>query len=274
MTDEQVVATEVVPVDTAATPVTPSGDTAKPEVAEQQKPVDEKTFTQAQVNELIEKRLARDRAKRERELEAEVRRLAQERAPKVETPSDPAAPKREDFDSYEDFIRADARYVVRQETQVQREAEKRAQSEAKVKQERESAMQEFGKREAQARQKYPDFEDVLETAKTLPITDTMFDAVTLLEEGWDVVHYLGTHPEEAQRISQLHPTRQAAEVGKLAAKIAAPAPKPASVSRAPEPIDTTRPGGSAVIDKPPDDPDEYKKWHDARERAKYQGKRT
>lgn len=272
--DQAVITEQQVPVETAETPVTtPSGETAKPEVAEV-KPVGEVQFTpeqQARVNQLIQERLARDRAKRERELEAEVRRLGQQQQPpKVEQQaSDPAAPKRDDFEDYQEYLRADARFVALQAVKADREAQEQAAKQAKEKEAQTTVLQEFDKRREAAVTKYPDFEDVVAVAQTLPISDAAFAAITNLEEGWDLIHYLGTNPAEAHRIYALPPARQAAEVGKLAAKVAsAPAPKPASVSRAPAPIEPLAGGVTQVSDKAPDDPDEYKRWHDERERQK------
>ncbi len=272
---EQVI-TEEIPVETAEAPVVPAGETAKPEGAEVVKPVGEKTFTQSELNEIVEKRLARERAKRERELEADVRRLKERDAPAtVQTVSDPAAPKREDYADYEVFIREDARYWARQEVKVERAAQAKAEAEAKVKAERDEAVKGFDAQMKKAHEKYPDFQDALEVAQSLPITDAMFTAMTALEEGADLVHYFGTHPDEATRISQLPTTRQAAEVGKLAAKVATlPAPKPASVSRAPEPISPVTGAGTTASDTPPDDPEQFRKWDLARMKARAVGRRA
>ena len=264
MTEQQI--TEVVPVETAETPVVLAGDTAKPEGAEV-KPVVEKTFTQAEVNELVQQRLARDRAKRERELEADVRRLKEQTAPPPQQASDPAAPKREDFEDYERYIEAKAEHTARNTFKAEREREQRASQEAKATEDRNTAMREFHKRETVAREKYADLDDLLSSPP--PVTSHTFDALMELDEGWDVTYYLWKNPEEAHRISQLSPTRQAAEVGKLAAKVAsAPAPKPASVSRAPAPIEPLGGGVTAVSDKPPENPDDFLRWHNERERAK------
>lgn len=258
------VITEVVPVETAETPVQPTGDTAKPEVAEV-KPVVEKTFTQNEVNELIEKRLARDRAKREREQAA----ARQHVAPVVEQPSNPAAPKREAYEDYEGYIEAKAAYVASETVKADREAQDKATRQAKEQEDRSTALKLFDGQMNAALAKYPDFEDAEAIARTLPISDAMFDAMIRLDEGAELVYFLGKNPAEVHRISQLHPTRQAAEVGRLAAKLAStPAPKPASVSQAPEPIEPIGGKTSAASDKPPENPDEYKRWHDDRERAK------
>lgn len=252
----------------------PEGETAKPEGAEPQPPVDERKFTQAELNAVVEKRLAKERARRDREQEAERRLAALERAaPKPVVSADPAAPKRESFDDYENYIEAKAAYVAEQKFNGLVTARDKAAKEAKEKEDHATAQKAFDGRMTAAATKYPDFQDALETAQTLPITDAMFGAMIRLEEGADLVHYFGTHPAEAHRIAQLHPTVQATEIGKLAAKLPATVSQPASVSKAPEPIEPIGGKTSAASDTPPTNPEEFKRWHDARERAKAQARK-
>lgn len=59
----------------------------------------------------------------------------------------------------------------------------------------------------------------------------------------DVIHYLGTDPDEAARITALPPIRMAAELVKLSSKIAGQTKPAAEFSRAPAPI---RPIGGTV----------------------------
>ncbi len=260
----------VVPVETAETPVVPTGETVTPVAAEVVKPVDERLFTQAELNAAIEKRLARDRAKRERELEADVRRLKEREAPVVQQkPADPAAPKREDYPDYEAYIDARAEFVADQRFAKRESEQTKAQQEARARQESEATFSVYAEREAKAKEKYADFDEVVRDP-SLPITDAMFRALVLSDEGPELAYYLGNNRTEAQRIAALPPIAQAREIGKLEAKLAiAPAPpKPASVSKAPAPIEPLSGGVTQVSDKPPDDPDEYKRWHDERERAK------
>lgn len=260
--------TKETPITEASVTATPTPEakpaesvTAAPAVPESDKPA-EQVFTKEQFEHELGKRLAREARKRERELEATVRTLQAAQVPaqaKAEPPTDSGAPKRDDFDSYEDYIRADARYVAKQEFQSQREAQVRAESEAKARAEREASVKTFDERIKAAAAKYGDFEEVFESAKAANITNAMFDAITATEEGAEIVYHFGKHPEEAQRIASLSPKAQAVEIGKLAVRIAdgvtapanpaaAPAPKPAPVSKAPEPIKPV--GGSATVEKP------------------------
>lgn len=226
-----------------------------------------RTFTQDEVNEIVKKRLERAGRATERELADRVQRevdaaIRRYVPAKAEVAVSEEAPKRDDFDSYEDFIRAEARYVAKQEFRAEREAAQKAEREAKEKASRDDALRQFDERKAATAAKYEDFEDALEVAKRLPITDAMFEAMVRTPEGWDIVHHFGTHPDEAHRIATLPPYAQAAEIGKLAARVAVgaqgapatvaavPAPtKSAPVSKAPEPI---KPGGeSAKVEKDP-----------------------
>lgn len=237
-----------------------------------EKPI-ERTYTQAEVDGISARIAAREERKRLRELEAIVN--GRKEPPKTEAPIDPVAPKREQFEDYEAYVEAKASYVAERKFQELTDKREREAREAKVKEEHATAEQQFHERMRAAEASIPDFEVALNAAAKLPLSDQIYGAIIRLPEGPQLVHYFGTHPEEAHRILQLHPTVHAAEVGKIVAKLgSAPAPKPASVSRAPEPIDTTRSGTTVVTDKPPDDPNEYKQWHDAQMRARYSGKRT
>lgn len=242
---------------------TTEGATAAPAQPAADKPA-EKRFTQEELERELGKRLAIQERRRQRELEAEVRRLSEAQAP-AKAPAaapDDAAPKRDDYDSYEDFIRADARYVAKQEYEAREKAKETAANEAKVKAERETQVKTFTERLQAAAQKYDDFDEVYQVAATARITDEMFEAMTAAEEGAELAYFFGKNPDEATRIAQLAPRAQAVEIGKLAVRIAAAdasapasnpaaapiAAKPAPVSKAPEPIKPV--GGSATVDKP------------------------
>ena len=66
----------------------------------------------------------------------------------------------------------------------------------------------------------------------------------------DVLHYLGQDPEEADRISRLNPFKMAAEMTKIANRLAQPK---AQLSRAPAPIKpiggSAKPSGDDIYDE-------------------------
>jgi hypothetical protein len=104
----------------------------------------------------------------------------------------------------------------------------------------------YAEREEKAREKYPDFQDVV-FADNLQITQAMYDTIVAAENGPDVVYHLGKNPDEAARIAKLPPLAQARELGRIEASLAAKEPEGKKVSSAPAPI--TPVGGRAPTPK-------------------------
>ena len=205
-------------VESAPAPeVTATTDSAQnaPEVAESQpeQTPEEKKFTQAEIDAMISKRLAREQRKWEREQQAK-------RAPVPAMPTD--IPTADQFDSpqaYGDFIRAEAEKLV-QHREIQNQ---RAEIE-----------ETFAQREEEARSKYDDFDQVAYNPN-LRVTDAMAETIKASDLGPDLAYWLGSNPKEADRISRLSPLLQAREIGKVEAKITAE-PLQKKTSSAPEPI--------------------------------------
>lgn len=273
--DQAVVTEQVTPVDTSAGTATPAAPEGTAPSAPQPKP-ETKTFTQQELDAIVEKRVARAKRSQDRDLDSVVEAKVAAKLAAIQPPKPTAdeAPKRENFESYEDYIRADARYVAKEELKAGREAQTNAEQE-KHKQEREKTITDrYSSAVEKAATQYEDFEDnftsLLRMSIPTEVAVQMREAIAESDQAPELLHYLATNPQDAQRIAKLSPTRAAAEIGKLETKLQpAPVPaKPASVSRAPAPIEPLAGGVSAVSDKAPDDPDEYKRWHDERERAK------
>jgi hypothetical protein len=110
---------------------------------------------------------------------------------------------------------------------------------------------------------FPDFEAVA-FQTTLPVSATMGDAIMGSELGPKVLYHLGSHPDEAARISKLSPIDQVREIGKLehslsqaAAALASgeeeeeevpPPSAKSAISKAPPPV--PRPAGAAKAGAP------------------------
>lgn len=210
----------------------PATEPAKPET---------KTFTQEELDAILEKRLAKERRKyiqaqrRIGELTAQV--------PKKDEPGkSDDAPKRESFESYEEYLEAKAAYRAEKAAEkllAERENLTRKQREELEEKERADT---WAKRQKLGREKYKDFDDVVGNDE-VPITKAMAEAIMEADLGYEVAYYLGKHPEEAERIADLSPARQAVEIGKLEAKLSE-SPKP-KASQAPEPISPVKGGGVA-----------------------------
>lgn len=233
MTDE---VQNLAEVDSApATEVTATTDNAlnAPEAAETQteQTPEEKKFTQAELDAMIGKRLAREQRKWEREQQAkQAEAQARQSVPKDIPPVD-------QFESPEAYAEALAAKKA-EELIAQRELQKqRAQIE-----------EAYADREEEARTKYDDFEQVAYNPK-LTVTDVMAETIKASDIGPDIAYWLGSNPKEADRISRLSPLLQAREIGKIEAKIGSE-PVQKKTSSAPEPIRpvTARNSNPGVVD--------------------------
>lgn len=97
-------------------------------------------------------------------------------------------------------------------------------------------------------EKLPGFDR--ELFDSLPLTPTI--AQTLADSDPDVapklMAFLSENPAEAERISKLPAARQAAEIGKLEARVSEPAKPKATAPKAPAPIDPIGSGKAPVTD--------------------------
>jgi len=229
MTDEVQALAEV---DSAQAPeVTATTDNAQnaPVVAENQdgSTQEEKKYSQAEIDAMISKRLAREQRKWEREQQA---KLAQPQAPREVPPID-------QFESPDAY--AEALAVRKAEELIAQRDFQRQQAEIN---------DAYHDREEEARAKYDDFEQVAYNPQ-LRVTDVMAETIKASDMGPDLAYWLGTNPKEADRISRLAPLLQAREIGKIEAKLGSnPLVKP--TTSAPTPISpvTARTSGSPSYD--------------------------
>lgn len=225
-----------------AAPVTNAAEA--PAVTDQQdEPANqpEKTFTQAELDEIVEKRLARERRKaerieRQREIE-EAERRGRESAQRQQQQPEAGPPKREDFESLEDYLEAKSDWKVEQKL-AERERTQAERSQAQEAQRRQQETESsWAERVERAHETYPDFDEVVVRNADLAISDVMAAAIKESEAGIDVAHYLGKNPAEAARIAKLSPIAQVMELGRLSAGLKAPE-KP--VSKAAPPVEPVR----------------------------------
>jgi hypothetical protein len=226
MSDE--VSQAEVPAPELEATVAPVSEVQTPEGTEQQTDQqEEKKYSQAEIDAMIGKRLAREQRKWERE-------QAQRAQPQM-PPSTPVAP--EQFESTDAYVDALATQRAEQ-LLAQREQNKQ----------RTELLESYHDREEKAREKYDDFEQVAYNPN-LPITDVMAQSIQASDIGPEVAYHLGANPKEAERIARLSPILQAKEIGKLEAKLASDPPVK-KTSNAPTPISplTARSSGSPAYD--------------------------
>jgi hypothetical protein len=219
-------------VDSAPSPevtTTPENVEQKSVVADEStdQSVEEKKYSQADIDAMIGKRLAREQRKWERE--QAQRSVERQVAPsEIPTPDQFQSPN-----DYAEFIRLEADKLVQQ-----REAAKQ----------QSQVLESYQEREEMARDKYDDFEQVAYNPN-LPITNVMAETIQHSDIGPELAYFLGTNPKDAERISRLSPFMQAKEIGKIEAKLADNPPIKKTTS-APAPISpvTARTTGSPALD--------------------------
>lgn len=192
----------------------------------------------------VQKRIDRlTRQKYEAQARAEYleKMLNERQAPKTESVID-----RSQFASDEDYVEA-----IVESRLAQKEQAKQAQGFAKKV---ETIIKEA--------EKLGDFDP--DDFREVPISKIMAEAIVESDVSAQLVKFFHDEPEEAERISQLSPARQAAAIGKLEDKLTSDKPKAVSKSAAPAPIKPVSGNGKSTAGYRPDmSQSEYVAWRRA-----------
>lgn len=220
------------------------------------KPEDDKSKRDKRMAELAFKareaeRQAKAKAERVAELEAEL-----EKARKGEG----AAPKAENFETYDDYLREVTKWEIRQElaAQSKKAAEETKQAKAFEEQTRKQArLQSVMDDGAEA---YKDFNATLQALDSAVANPdeirVALDEILDSEKAADLIYYLGKNPSVLAELAQLPPHKQARKVGELEVML-----KSKKLTAAPEPAQTLKGnGGRVTSDTPPTDPAKYREW--------------
>lgn len=218
---EQLPATETAEVETKETPEKPSDE-----------PKAEKTFTQAELDKIVQKEKAKLERRNERaRIESETRaQILSEQQPIVNVSE---KPKEEDFSDYGSFLDALAGYKAeeiinqRENAKQQEEINRTRKADAERQSERRRSLMESGE------DKYDDFEELVKSSK-LHIAEPAYLAILESDISADLVYHLLKDDVEAERFTKLSPYAQAKEIGKLEDKLTAK--QPIKKSDAPKPI--------------------------------------
>jgi hypothetical protein len=214
MTEEVQVLAEADSVPVQAATAAPGTEVQSLETDTPEPQPEEKKFSQAELDAMITKRLAKEQRKWERE---------QQSKPVKQAVSYETSPSVDQFESPEAY--AEALAIRKAEELIdQRERQK----------EQAAIRDAYADREEQAREKYDDFEQVAYNPN-VPITDVMAQTIQGSDVGPEVAYYLGANVKEAARISRLPPYMQAKEIGKIEARLADSPPIKRTTS-APTPI--------------------------------------
>jgi hypothetical protein len=214
---------EAVQDNKAAQPEVDTQDTTEESTAET------KTFTQEELNDIVKKEKARAEAKAERRVLKALERLTPQ-APQQQyeqrQDAKPARREGEGDDAYLDRL-----------TDWKLDQRDRASQQQKAQEQTKTLASKTERMYAEAA-KQPGFDR--EEFDSLPLTPVIAEALIDSDQGAKLMAYMSANPDEVSRISALSPARQAAEIGKLEAKMAT-APK---TSKAPAPINPIGSRGS------------------------------
>lgn len=193
------------PAPATAPAETPAEGTAPP--AEEKEPVAPKTYSEEEVQERIERATAKAAAKAERRAFREASQMMQRQAPVQQQVDD--KPRRDQFASDEDYVDRLTDWKLDQRDKSANQQRQAAQATAT------NTKTENLYKEAE---KLPGFDrDVFEE---LPLTPAIAQALIESDAPAKLMEYMTANPQDVDRIAALSPARQAAEIGKLEAKLA------------------------------------------------------
>ena len=217
---------------------TPEATAASGEV-ETKEQAPERTFTQAELDAAIQKRLVKEQRRIERNLRTQ---LEEQRAA--------VAPKREAFQDDDAYT----------EAQIEHRAEQLAREKLKQREKAEQSermAESFQEKAEKVSERYPDFSIVVGNP-ALSINETMAEFIAESDLGPDVAYHLGKHPLDAARIASMSAVKATRELTRLEAELAGK-PK-ATPSNAPEPIRPVGTRGKPTSSALPSDDDTVDVW--------------
>lgn len=195
-------------------------------------PAEKKTFTQEDMDDAISKRTAK--LLRQRDTERGKREILEQQATRTQQAApQEGRPTLGQFANADDYADAVGDWKLSQAAR-QQQAETAQKTQSTFAGKRDDLMSEL---------EDADGFDVAKFNK-LPISMSMAEAIVDSDQAGKLSMHLIAHPDEAARIATLSPARQAAEIGKLEAKLSTvPAKKP---SNAPSPITPVGAKGSTA----------------------------
>lgn len=228
--------------DVKTEPNTPEG-TAPDGSVEKKQDEPAKTFTQAEVDAMVQKRLLKEERRVHRRVEQQLREQQQQAVAQQE-------PQRETFQDDQAYLQAQVEHLAELKA-----SEKLAQRERAKEAERRS--ESFIEKAEKATERYPDF-DVVVSNPRLSINEEMAEFISESDIGADVAYFLGKNPSKAAEIASLSPIKAARELTRIESELAA-RPK-ATPSKAPEPINPVGQRGKSSSSSLPSDDDDIDTW--------------
>lgn len=212
-----------------------------------------KTFTQAELDEIVQREKAKAAGRAER-------KAFREAVARLQSQQVQEEPKREAFRDDADYTQAQLEYLAEQKAEQKlREREQAKQAER---------MQEaFLEKAEKAAERYPDFQTVVSNP-SLQINEAMAEYIADSELGAEVAYFLGKNPLKAGAIAQMSPIKAARELSRIESELASkPQAKP---TKAPDPITPVGSRPTRTSSAPTDD-DDIETWM-RKERERQRGR--
>lgn len=213
--------------------------------AEKETPV-AKTYTEEEVQDRIERATAKAAAKAERRAFREATERLN-RQPEQQHAQQNDRPSIRQGESQEDFLERLTDWKMDQRERVTQQS--KAQEHIKSLETKTESLY-------AAAEKIPGFDR--DEFNELPLTPTIASAITESDVAPKLMAYMATNPDDVKRIAGLSPARQAAEIGKLEARLATSTP-----SKAPAPITPIGSRGSVQTDPERMSLEQYEKWRES-----------
>ena len=214
------------------------------------------------------KREAEEARTRASQYEAEIERLRKS-AP---SPDGAKEPQEEDFETYKDYVKAQARWEARQEFEERSKASRANWEQEQIQKAQNERVTAYKKQVEAEGDGFLDkiSQDVLNIAPDSPLGHS----ITTSQVATKLMSYFTEHPDELRALSGLHPALVIREIGKIEGKlegvvVTANAPRVVSVSRAKPPVRPVA-GTPSVGDELPEDAsfEDYFRHENAKERAR------
>lgn len=175
------------------------------------------------------------RQRREAERERDYWRARAEITPKAEAPK-PEKPTPDKFTTYDEYVEALTDWKADQKIDAKLTEREKAAAERAEADKRQSTWHEL---ETAARDRYSDFDEVMEAADGIRVTDTLAQALRDSGNGPELTYHLTKNPDLVRRLNNLPVAAAARELGKFEASIApakTPEPETDEAEETPEPV--------------------------------------
>lgn len=195
----------------------------------------------------------REEQRRSQWLEQQLE-LAQKQSQPEPTPAPQGKPQLDQFDSYEEYTEALTDWKVDQKLQSQTELQQQEQQQ-RTRQDKELA---FNRKAAEFSELHEDFDTVV---RSIPLSDSTFQAALNSEKSAEILYHLGQNYELAEKIDRMDNVSAAMELGRIEAALVQ---ADRSQTNAPDPLDPIDGGTGGA---PSADPDkmsmsEWKAWRE------------